>query len=349
MPLLKENELKQQIKQGEFLPAYFFSGEETFLCQHYAEEIAKKSVPAESTDFNLFRFNGREDQLDLILETCEAFPLMAERKCVLVCDLDPEALRADDTKKLKAYLQDPPAYTTLVFWYDSVQIGSKKTAKQKSVFELVKKCGGAAEFARKDAASLVRLLVGAAKARGKTLPPAVAGRLVELAGDDLQLLQSEIEKLCAYSRGEEITVDDVDAVASHTLDASVFDIAKAILRKDSARAFSLLDELFLQKAEPVVIFGVLCNAFADIYRAKVCLDEGQPAESAAQYYQYRGREFRLRNAARDAKALTAAQIETCLNVLDEADGMLKASAVDNHTALEKTVAGLLLAVSGGKR
>lgn len=349
MPLLKESELKQQIKSGEFLPVYLFCGEETFLCQHYAEEIAKKSVPEESTDFNLFRFNGREDSLDSILEACEAFPLMADRKCVLVCDLDPEALHAEDTKKLKAYLENPPPYTTLIFWYDAVRIGSKKTAKQKNIFELVKKHGGSAEFARKNASSLIRLLGSAANARGKALPPAAASHLLELAGDNLQLLQTEIEKLCAYSRGKEITVSDVDAVASRTLDANVFDITKSILRKEPSRSFSLLDELFLQKAEPVLIFGVLCNSFADIYRARVCLDEGQPAESAAQYYQYHGREFRLRNAARDAKQLTAEQVEKCLAVLDGADAMLKASAVDNRTTLEQTVAGLILAVSGEKQ
>ena len=79
---------------------------------------------------------------------------------------------------------------------------------------------------------------------------------------------------------------------------------------------------------------------------KVADAAGEPAESLGADFAYKGREFRLRNAARDAARLSLPALRECLDVLAEADMRLKSSRMDKRTVLEQAVAALILT---GKR
>lgn len=97
----------------------------------------------------------------------------------------------------------------------------------------------------------------------------------------------------------------------------------------------------------MAVLGVLISAYADLYRVKVADAAGEPAESLAADFAYKGREFRLRNAARDAARLSlpgpCGNAWTCWA---EADMRLKSSRMDKRTVLEQAVAALILT---GKR
>ena len=68
---------------------------------------------------------------------------------------------------------------------------------------------------------------------------------------------------------------------------------------------------------------------------------GEPAEALKTCFDYRGKEFRLRNAARDCASLDLSRLRAALELLSKADRMLKGSRTDRRVILEQTVAGLL--------
>lgn len=55
-------------------------------------------------------------------------------------------------------------------------------------------------------------------------------------------------------------------------------------------------------------------------------------------FQYRGKEFRLRNAARDASRLSIDVLRRSLDTLAQADLRLKSSRTDKRVVLEQTAA-----------
>ena len=67
---------------------YVLYGEEGYLVARYMEQIAKKAVCDDLGGFNLQRFDGETADAEQIEEAIDALPLMAERKCVVVRDLD---------------------------------------------------------------------------------------------------------------------------------------------------------------------------------------------------------------------------------------------------------------------
>ncbi|CZT55768.1 DNA polymerase III subunit delta [Solibaculum mannosilyticum] len=341
MPGIGEVELKKQIQTGELASVYLLYGDEQMLKKHYSQKLVSKAVAKGMEQFNLMQFYWKDTSMDEVVDAVETLPVMAERRCVVLIDLDAESLKAADQEKLTKLLKDPPDTCVLIVRLDAVQCNPKKSAKWRSLIKKIDSVGCTVQLDHRDMASLSKLLCSSALKRGCTLTPHVARYLVELCGNDLQALSGELDKVCSMIGEGEITRKDIDMVAVPTLESSVFDLSRAITKRDISKAFSILDTLLNQKEEPVAILSVLCMGTVDLYRAKVASLGGSRAEDLAKDFNYRGKEFRLRNAARDAARLDIDRLREQLDILYEADRKLKGSRVDGRVVLEQTIVQLM--------
>ena len=265
---------------------------------------------------------------------------------MLVRDFDLKALKGAQREKLEAFLSDPPGTCSVVFWMDTVEVAPKQNKDWQGIIKLFAKSGAAVRLSRRTSVELTRQLCASAKKRGGSLPLEAASYLVAYSGSDLNLLINELDKLCAYAAGREITQRDIDAVCIKSVEATAFDMVKALLRGKYADAYGMLDALFAQKTEPVMIAGALISSYVDMYRAKAALASGERVEAVAQAFNYKGREFRLRYAAQDASRLTLAQLGTCLDILSEADEALKSTRAEKRLVLEEAMLRLQCVASG---
>lgn len=346
---LSEQQLKQHIKDGNPSRVYLLFGEEAYLTSHYTEQVIRMAGGRSAdplAEFNFQQFDGQECPFDVIEEAAEAFPLMAERKCVSVqnCDVTSSAI----FDRAMALVKDPPEETVLVFWMTSILNDGKRSAKFKQFIQAVEEVGVCVEFPRKTAEEIVKLLCSGAGRRGCLLKPQVAHRLVEQCGNDLHLLLNELDKLCAVAGNNEITDVIVDQVAIKNLNAQAYELSNAILQQHYEQAYLILHRLFACKAEPVVILGALSSAYADLYRAKVASAGGVQAETLVEEFDYKGKVFRLRYAARDCRRLSLETLRESLDILAHADRRLKSSSVDKKTLLEETAAKLIVTAKLGR-
>lgn len=344
---MTEAQLKKQLKEG-LAPVYFLYGEETYLTAHYAARIADLAAgQQEMGGFNRQSFDGQSASFDAIEEAAEALPLMAERKCVLIRDYD-VAAGAAAHDRLLALVSDPPESCVLIFWQDAVQPDLKKSAKWKAFAAAAEKSGCCVCFARKTTGDVVRLLCSGAARRGCSLTADNARLLVERCGNDLHLLNHELDKLAALAGGGEITRTAIEAAATRNLESSVFDLSKALLQNHYEKSYTILNNLLAQQEEPVAILAVLSGAYADLYRAKAAALAGIQAAELAPDFGYKGREWRLRNAARDCARLSLSTLRESLEILAKADGMLKSSRTDKRVVLEQTAAKLIVAAKSSR-
>lgn len=343
MPIT-ETELKKQLKE-ELKPVYFFFGEESYLSSHYTDYIVKKVIGKDGLEtFNLHKFEGQDSTWEQIADAAEALPLMSDRSCVVVRDLDISAAAVNE--RVMTFLRTPPESCVLVFWLDGLEADVKKNAKWKAFVTAVDKVGVSVEFAHKTTAEIVKVLSAGAAKRGCEIKPETAKLLVEQCGSDLHLLLNEMDKLSALADGGEITRAMVETAATKNLEASVFDLSKSLLQNNYSRAYGIIHRLCAQREEPVAILAVLSTAYTDLYRAKVAAEAGQPIDSLAADLGYRGREWRLRNAARDCARLSRQTLINSLEVLAKADMKLKSSRVDKRLILEQTAAQLIALSKG---
>lgn len=335
---MNEKELKDVIKSGG-ANLYVFYGAESYLVEQYARLVVRETVQEGFDAFNLQQFDGQEVSVSELEDAVEALPMMTDRKCVLVRDLDP---CGGDTDRLLALMEQVPDSCVLVFRQMTIQPDKRKNG-WKDFLKIAEKHGVVVNFERKDATEAAKMLAGGAKRRGCSLDVADARYLVEQVGNDLNLLIQELDKLCALAgEGSVITRQMIDVACPKNLEAKVFDLAKDILYRRRQQAFDLLYQLRVQRAEPIAVLGALSNAFSDLYRGKVATASGISPESMASHFKgYKGKEWKLKNAARDSARQSVDALRDCLEILAQTDTTLKLRSGDEWVLLEQTVARLM--------
>ena len=340
---MTETQLKEIIKTGG-ANLYVFYGAEGYLVEQYARLVAKETVEEGFDAFNFQRFDGQSLPPEQLEEAVESLPMMSDRKCVSVRDLN---LTADNSQRLTKMVEQLPESCVLVIWQMTVQPDKRKNT-WKEFLKVAESKGVAMEFKRKEPADAAKMLMAGAKRRGCNLDFTDASYLVEQVGNDLNLLIGELEKLCALSVNGDITRKMINTACPKNLEARVFDLSKAILRRQAGEAYDLLHQFKTQREDPIPVLAVLSGAYADLYRAKVASGGGMPAERlAAEFKSYKGKEWKLKNAARDSARMSLPMLRDCLEILAQTDTALKSSAADNWLLLEQTVARLIARAAEG--
>ena len=336
MALIDEAQCRQQIKDGALARLYVICGGEDYLKQHYASKLCEAAVDDDFRDFNFHRFEGKDLELDTLAQATEAVPLMGGRTCVLVRDFPLEASNGD--KDFLAFLQNLPEHVALVFWMDTQDFHPKK---YKALAEAVNAVGHVFQCDAPEGSQALRIIAGGVKTRGCAIDRPTAEYFIECVGGDLNLLQNELDKLCAYAGGGNISRAQIDAVCVKSVDAKSFDMVKAVSSGDGTLALRLLDELFRQKVAPQMLLGSLIANYVDIYRAFAALQSGKSAEAPAKLFDYKGKSFRLQKAGDMARRMKLPQVKRCLELLAQADRRLKSTGMDDRLVMEQCVVGLL--------
>lgn len=246
MGRIDEKELKKQIKDGDFSKAYLIYGEESYLKEFYVGNIVKKLVSGPLQDFNLHKFDGKQESVDDILKDADLLPMMGDCNVILACDY-PFDKSEKDCKEIKEYLKDIPESTVMIFWYNSISPDFKKGARWKGVEAAFAKYGSSIELKKKSEQDLVKLLVSGCKKRGAVLSSANASYLISVSGSDIKTLLNEIQKLSSYADGSEITKDMIDRLAVKCLQSKIYDLSNAVVRGNYEKAYSVLDSLLPPK------------------------------------------------------------------------------------------------------
>ena len=347
MPLINEIELRKQLSSGDFASLYFLYGEEKYLISHYVSLVIKKTVDPSFADFNFHRYDGKEIDFDEVGQAAEALPMMSERTLILIKDLALDSLNADLTDKFIKLISDIPDTTVVLIANPSLDV-NMKSAKGKKILAEVNRFGCSVEFSHAGLNDLIKLLERGAVSRGCSISSSNARYLLSLIGDDMTVIINELDKICAYKRDGEILKEHIDAVVVKNIQARVFDLTKALTAGNCDLAMDILDTLIAMKEEPVNILGALITPYVDMYRAKIYVSGGLRAEDAAKDFNYKNKEFRLTNAARSASKYSVAQLRTFLDVLNDADRLLKSTSVSGRLVLEQTITKLFLVANGEK-
>ncbi len=144
---------KEDLSSGALGCAYIFYGEESYLREHYLEQLRKKLVPSGFEEFNYHQLDGKELTIQQLTETVEAMPMMAERTLIVVSDLDLFKLNEEQRDKLITLLEDLPPYCCLVFVYDVLEYKPNRTMKK--LCKVISTTVSAVEFRAASSSDLV--------------------------------------------------------------------------------------------------------------------------------------------------------------------------------------------------
>lgn len=267
--------LKADLAQQQLRKLYIFHGEESYLREFYLQELKNLALPAGAEVFNFHTFSGKEVDVSELEEAIDSFPMMAERSFILVSDWEFYKLPEAGKKKILSILEDLPDYCTLLFYFDLFPYAPDGRTKIASVVETQ---GLTVEFPYQEEDVLVSWMEQKRfPALGKRISSQTARELIFYCGSSMTNLISEMEKISAFAQGEEITNEDILAVATPHINAVVFSMTDAMGARDFDQAFRILGELFQmqekanskKKEKELGILGAISRHIRHLYMTKL--------------------------------------------------------------------------------
>ena len=254
-------------------------------------------------------------------------------------------------------LEDPPETTVLLLVVDKEDFLPKKSASAKKLVALCDKAGAVIELKKRDSSDLSRFIRSRLEPKGCTVSKACCDLLIERCEKNMLTLSGELEKLAAYVQGEwnatpqtpvELTEQMIETVTCKTVNASVYDLARAILADRFEKAMRIVEDLLYLRYQPTAILAALSGAYLDLYIAKTAREMGQGEEAIKQNFSYKGRDFVVRNSLRDCSRYSLRVLEPSVICLAQTDHRMKSSRADPTILLEQAVTQLFVLASEDK-
>lgn len=92
----------------------------------------------------------------------------------------------------------------------------------------------------------------------------------------------------------------------------------------------------------MAILGALASGIIDIYRAKVASRQGKGVNEVLAAFDYKGREFRVRNAFREVSRCSTAFLRSAIQLLTETDQQLKSARISDQVLMEELLTKLFV-------
>ena len=251
---------------SEYKPVYLIFGEQDLLLERALEQLKRSIGEVADLDFNSETFDGENADADDIVAACNTLPFASERRLVVVRNVD--RMGKDGTDTLVKYAENPAEMTILA-------LVAKKIAKNTRLYKAVDKLGGLLERAAPKVHEYPRAVQDLFARHGRTVTLEGAELLVSAAGKDLRRLAIEVDKAVAFTGSRtELTVEDIEQVASTAATTQVWELGPALGDRDAARSLQLLDTLLGDGESVYGLQTIALRYVRDLIGARSLIDRG---------------------------------------------------------------------------
>lgn len=263
--------LNEDIKTGSFRPVYLLFGEEDYLKNQYKNRL-RKAILSEEDTMNFSSFQGRTTDVRKLIDQAETLPFFAEHRMILIED---SGFFKNASPELAEYIPQIPAETILVFV-------EKDVDKRGKLYKAVQKRGRAVELGRQDEKTLQSWVLGMLKKEKRAITRDALALFLEKAGNDMENIANELEKLLTYTYGKEaVEYSDVEDICTVTTESRVFEMIRAVAEKKQKEALDLYYDLLSLKEPPMRILFLIARQFNQMMQIKDLRERGYGASEIA--------------------------------------------------------------------
>jgi len=271
-------QLRQEIEENAFAPAYIFYGQEPFLLEEALSAVVGSFAP-QGEMWNVEVLTGESaTPLEAAL-AAGASSFLGGRRLVLLKDTGwLEAKAADgggkkgaeqDMSPLLEYLARPNPDACMIL------LGGQSIDKRRKLAQDVQKCGRIVEFAPLNGERLTEWIRERFRKQGKRASKEVIDHLILSCGNNLHALAGETDKLVCHS-GENPLVgyEEARLAVSQSSLSSIFSLVDAVCAKDGRLAVSLLRRMLRQGEPAQRILALLARQIHNMMAAQDMQKQG---------------------------------------------------------------------------
>ncbi len=314
--ILTPAELKSTLAKDDPAPVYLLAGPDTWRAERTALWLKERVLDPQSAEFNAQVLQADECLPSAIVEAASAYPMFGTKRFVWVRHA--EALSSGTAMDgLLEYLKSPVPSTVLVFT-------SAKLDKRLKFTTACANAGCAVDFQTLRGSAIFTQVARQAKSLGLNLSRNAVEELVDLVGDELGELQTELEKLALLQEGEgEIGPEEVRLLVARSRDLDAFAVADLLRSDDPLPALRAWTKVRVGGGDPIATAAILGWRLRQLATFRAALDAGEDEGSAARRLGIPP--WQARRLATLAEASSFEQLRGTLQHMRRADRRAKSS------------------------
>lgn len=312
---------------------YVFAGKNDSLVNAQCQEFLQQLIEPSQRATGLFVADAGEVSVADVLDELRTVPFLTPKRVVVVKNAD--EFVSQNRPLLEKYFDNPCRTGQLILTVRTWDARTKLAKKLPEVGKLI-------EVKQPASWQLPgRLSKYAGDAHDKRLDKDAAELLIELTGDDLPRLYSEIDKLAVFADAEKvITAKHVESLIGYNRIYGAFEVIDAMVAGKTAEAIARLRNMFAEdKNTEYTAVGAFAFHFRRMYHAKVLLEKGTSTSEVAK---------RLRIWANiegffaQVRKMTLPQLSRILSQLGTIDYAIKTGQTKAQVAIEQLVLDMAL-------
>jgi DNA polymerase-3 subunit delta len=335
MPAQTYDALLRALAKGELAPVYYLYGPEDILKDEAIRAIVDRALDPGLRDFNYDQRSAGQLDPEAVFALCTTLPMMAERRVVVIRDVEGWKRKPKARTAFLSYLSRPSAETVVIL----AQGGTDETADKDLLRGAV-----AVECLPLPPDRARRWLLRRAKGLDLALDDSAADHLLAATGGDLGAVAAELEKLRALAQDAPFTAEQVGALVGVRHGETMVDWRDAVLDGATGRAARLTGPLLDQPGVSAVkLVTLLGTSLLGVGLARTHFDRRTRGGTLAGVLFNRIRELRLYGLpdwkaesarwARWAEAWPPARLRAALRATRDADQALKSTTVTDERGI----------------
>jgi len=320
--IINANNFINRLSKDEYLPVYVFYGDQYLLMDKAIQKL-KEVLVSNSLELNFSLYYGDSASASEVVNNAKTYPMFSSKRLVVIKNA--EKLSSKELKLVERYILQPSPFTCLVLIF----LEPKKPNLE------INQHVGLVNFTL-DIKDIIQNIKNMASNHAYNLTNEAVNTLISLVGEDLQDLESEINKLILFVDDKK-TIDsqDVERLTERIRFEDIYKLLNSIANRDKKNAVKVLMDLETKYEEPLAILNSIIRRFRLIWRAKELMERKVSRELML-------KELKVSTGAlyyiqEQAKNLQYADIKNILQILFEGDRAIKTSQIPDNQILTKLV------------
>ncbi len=326
--------LKEQIETRQFSRVYLLMTDkdkpERYLMQQARDQLLS-AVTMPDDNLNFTKYSSDTCRVDSIISDISTMPMFAEYRVVLVED---SGYFKKGNAEMEELLPEVGESAILIFCEQEVD-------RTRKLYKWVDKNATVLSFKKPDSTTLVKWLTRRLAADGYKVENGVPEMLIQSAGNDMNGLSAEADKLRSYCLpGKEIRRADVEAVSIREAENRVFEMVSAVAAGKKDKAIRLYTDLLELREPPMRILFLLAREFNILMQVKKIQEEKKPGANIARLVKVPP--FAVKNYTTEAAKFRYDELLRAVDLCQEMDLAIKEGRLSDRNAVERVVVTMTL-------
>ncbi|MFA4871710.1 MAG: DNA polymerase III subunit delta [Patescibacteria group bacterium] len=255
---------------------FFIYGTDQYRCQEKLKELKNGFIQKrDKGGFNVINLDGEEIGLDQLKQEIMTTPFLSEKKMVVIKNIFSSDKKIE--KPLAEFLKEKESENKIdnvicfIDFFDPQKIKlppNKKISLAGPLFKYLASQKFVWEFNLMNNPALNHWLKKYLVNRNIKIENEAVKELALLAGNDLNNLVSEIDKLMAYRNGRIIRIEDVKTLTNGRLDENIFNLIDALSQKNKKLALKLTSDQLNSGVHELSILKMISRQFKILLQVK---------------------------------------------------------------------------------